>query len=455
LELKKNDLIELEITGCAIDGSGIAHHEGLAVFVPGAAAGDTVAAHILGVKSNRAYAKIDKILVPSPDRIEPDCPVYTRCGGCAFRHIRYEAELDIKRDHIRQAFRRIGKIDIEPEPVDCPSGPDRYRNKAMYALQQETDALKIGFYAPRSHRVADCRDCRLQPADFKVILDVFAAWMAANAVTVYDEATREGLMRGIFIRRAQATGETMACAVVNGKGIPHADRLIAALLEAVPGMTSIAVNLNTRDTNVVLGEKTVPLYGEPEITDELSGLKFKISPASFYQVNHAGASRLIEKAKEFAGLTGAETVLDLYCGTGTIGLAMAASTKEVIGVESVPEAVRDARANAALNGIANARFLCADAAEAAASLKSDGISPDVIILDPPRKGCEQALLQTAAELNPERIVYVSCDPATLARDCAVLGGYGYRVQKAAPVDMFPRTGHCEVVVSLRHNFASR
>lgn len=453
--LKKNDLIELEITACAMDGSGIGRHEGLAVFVPGAAAGDTVSAHILSVKSNHAYAKIDKILTPSPDRIEADCPVYARCGGCAFRHIRYEAELAVKRDHIRQAFKRIGKIDVEPEPVASPSGPGRYRNKAMYALRQEAGALKIGFYAPRSHRVADCRDCLLQPADFKAILDVFAGWMAANAVTVYDEATREGLMRGIFIRRAQATGETMTCAVVNGKGIPHADRLIAALLDAAPGIASVAVNLNTRDTNVVLGEKTVILYGKPAITDELCGLKFVISPASFYQVNHAGASHLIERAREYAGLSGAETVLDLYCGAGAIGLAMAASAKEVIGVETVDAAVRDARENAALNSIANARFLCADAAEAAARLKSEGVSPDVIILDPPRKGCEPAVLQTAADMNPRRIVYVSCDPATLARDCAVLDAYGYRVQKVSPVDMFPRTGHCEVVVSLRHNFASR
>lgn len=446
MSLKKNDIIELAVTGCAMDGSGIGRHDGLAVFVSGAAAGDTVAAHILSVKSNLAYARIDKILVPSPDRIEPDCPVYGRCGGCAFRHLRYEAELDIKRDHIRQAFKRIGKIDIEPDPVDSPSGPGRYRNKAMYALQQDAGKLKIGFYAPRSHRVADCRDCRLQPTDFKTVLDVFAGWMDQNAVTVYDETTREGLMRGIFIRRAQATGETMACAVVNGKGIPHADRLTAALLEAVPGMTSIAVNINTRDTNVVLGEKTVTLYGEPAITDILCGLKFVISPASFYQVNHAGASRLIEKARDFAGLTGAEMVLDLYCGTGTIGLTMAASAKEVIGVETVAAAVCDARSNAALNGITNARFLCADAAEAAEQLKSEGISPDVIILDPPRKGCSPQTLESAAAMKPERIVYVSCDAATLARDCALLAEFGYRVNNVEPVDMFPRTGHVETVV---------
>lgn len=444
--LRKNDKIALNITAVTAEGSGIGHYEGMAVFVPGAAAGDEITAHIVKVKSNCAFARLDTLHKPSPDREDPACAVFPACGGCAFRHITYKAELRIKQNGVKDALKRIGHIDVEPEPIRAAPQPQRYRNKAQFPVEKKDGRIKIGFYAPRSHRVIDCRLCLLQPEEFDTVLAVFGRWVEETGVSVYDETTKKGLLRHIYLRRAENTGEIMVCAVVNGDSLPRSGELTRELAEKVPGIKSIVLNINRADTNVILGEQTVTLWGRDFITDELCGLKFRISPLSFYQVNPAGAEILYQKAAEFAGLTGTETVLDLYCGAGTIGLTMAAGAKEIIGVEIVAQAVEDAKTNAQINGIGNARFLCADAAEAAKILANEGTKPDVILLDPPRKGCSPALLHTIAGMAPERIVYVSCNPATLARDCAILSGLGYTVKKAAPVDMFPRTGHVETVV---------
>ncbi|MBQ8014936.1 MAG: 23S rRNA (uracil(1939)-C(5))-methyltransferase RlmD [Clostridia bacterium] len=448
VELKKNDRINLKIESCSVNGSGVGRHDGMAIFVPATAVGDEITAHILKVKKSYAFAKVESVISPSADRIAPECPVYLKCGGCVFSHMNYEAEKKIKAEHVAECFKRIGGVSPELEPIIGAESDMRYRNKAQYPVAAENGEIKTGFYSPHSHRVIHNPDCLLQPAEFEGILEVFAGYIKENNVSVYDETKHSGLLRHIYIRKGSASGEIMVCAVINGKKLPAQDRLIAALLEKEPSIRSIILNINKKDTNVILGSECQTLWGSDYITDILCGLKFRISPLSFYQVNRNQAEKLYNKAAEYAGLTGGETVMDLYCGAGTIGLSMAKNAKEVIGVEIVPEAIVDAKINAELNSIKNARFICGDAAQAAETLKNEGIRPDVIILDPPRKGCSPDMVKTAAEMNPDRIVYVSCDPATLARDCALFADLGYTAQKATPVDMFPRTGHCETVVSL-------
>lgn len=448
MDIKKNDRINLKIDSCSAGGSGVGRYNGMAIFVPATAVGDEITAHILKVKKSYAFAKVEAVITPSEDRIEPECPVYLKCGGCVFSHMKYDAEKKIKAEHVAECFKRIGGVAPEFEPIIGAESDSRYRNKAQYPVAFENGEVKTGFYSPHSHRVIHCPDCLLQPTEFEGILEVFAEYIKENGVSVYNEATHSGLLRHIYIRKGSASGEIMVCAVINGKKLPAQDKLIDALLEKEPSIKSIILNSNTKDTNVILGDKCKTLWGADYITDILCGLKFRISPLSFYQVNRDQAERLYNKAAEYAGLTGSETVLDLYCGAGTIGLSMANRAKKIIGVEIVPEAIEDAKINAEINDVKNARFLCGDAAKAAEILKNEGIRPDVIILDPPRKGCSPEMLKIASEMAPDRIVYVSCDPATLARDCGILSDLGYTAAKATPVDMFPRTGHVETVVQL-------
>lgn len=448
MELKKNDIINLKIDSCSVNGSGVGRHNGMAIFVPATAVGDEIAAHILKVKKSYAFAKVESVITPSADRIAPECPVYLKCGGCVFSHMSYEAEAKLKAAHVAECFKRIGGVMPEFEPIIAAQSDKRYRNKAQFPVALENGEIKTGFYSPHSHRVVHCPDCLLQPEEFEGILSVFADYIRENNISVYNETAHRGLLRHIYIRKGSASGEIMVCAVVNGKRLPAEEKLVASLLEKEKAIKSIVVNVNTKDTNVILGDKCRTLWGSDYITDLLCGLKFRISPLSFYQVNRNQAERLYNKAAEYAGLTGSETVMDLYCGAGTIGLSMAKNAKEIIGVEIVPEAVEDAKINAEINGITNARFICGDAAKAVEILKNEGVRPDVIILDPPRKGCSPDMIKTAAEMQPDRIVYVSCDPATLARDCGIFADLGYRAVKATPVDLFPRTGHCETAALL-------
>lgn len=447
-QLKKNDRIPLEITGVTAEGSGVGHDKGLAVFVANAAQGDQITAHIIKVKKNYAVARIHQIVTPSPDRVKPDCPVFQQCGGCAWRHITYEAECHLKEQQVADALSRIGHLTITPQPILAADETDGYRNKAQFPVGGTAQSLKIGFFAPRSHRIVDCRACRLQPPAFEGALRAFSCWIADHNVSIYNEETGKGLLRHIYLRQAQATGEVMACAVVNGNEIPAPERLVGELLREVPALKSLILNMNLARTNVVLGPRCKTLWGEDGIVDELCGLRFFISPLSFYQVNRSQAERLYQKAAEYAALTGRETLLDLYCGAGTIGLTMAGKAKQVIGVEVVPQAVEDAKRNAALNGITNARFFCGDAAAAARQLVQEGVQPDVIVIDPPRKGCEAQLIGTIVQMAPERVVYVSCDPATLARDLKRFEEKGYVAREVTPVDLFPRTGHVETVALL-------
>ena len=444
--LKKNDEIELYIEDFTSEGSGVGHFEGMAVFVSGAAAGDKAFVHIIKVKSTYAIGKCIKLLKPSKTRIAPDCEYAGSCGGCAFRHISYEAETAMKKKRVEDAFQRIGGINKKLDGFIAAENLTRYRNKAEYPVSFEKE-LKIGFYALHTHRIIDCRDCVLQPEIFADIVAVIRKWTVEFGISIYNSETGNGLLRHIYIRQGAVSKEIMVCLVINGERIPKEAELVKRLCE-IPDIKSIVLNINRLNNNVILGEECKTVYGADCIYDELCGVKIRLSPLSFYQVNHAQAEKLYRKAAEYAQLNGSQTVLDMYCGAGTIGLSMADKAKNVIGVEIVEPAVRDAKINAGLNGIKNAQFYCADASQAAQMLKEQGIKPDVIVLDPPRKGCSQELVKTVSEMQPDRVVYVSCDPATLARDCKRFGELGYKVEKLTAVDLFPRTVHCEAVALL-------
>ena len=441
--MNKNDIITLEITDISAEGSGIGRCEGLAVFVPQTAVGDRISARVLKVKKNYAFARMEELLTPSGSRIAEDCPAFNRCGGCALRHIDYRAECDIKYNRVLETMRRIGGVTLEPQTLVPSPRYERYRNKAQYPIAADGS---VGFYAPRSHRIIPNNNCLLEPTEFSTVAEALKAWINQNNVSIYNEETHEGLLRHLYLRAAVVTGEIMVTLVINGGGIPNADFLVSALQSALGDrLKSVQLNINRKPTNVVLGDKNIVIFGSSTITDVLRGVKVRISPHSFYQVNHDAAELLYSIAEDYAAPDG-KTVLDLYCGAGTIGLSMAHRAHEIIGVEIVPQAVEDARFNAEQNGISNARFICADAAAAAEELARTNITPDVVILDPPRKGCDEALLKIVAQdFAPQRLVYVSCDVATLARDTAILQDFGYSIEQYTPVDMFPKTTHVECV----------
>ena len=452
--LKKNDEIYLTVKSCTVQGSGVCDHDGMTVFVRGAVTGDRVLAHIIKVKKTYAVGIIKKLVQRSPMRAKNFCPIAEKCGGCCFAHIKYESELEIKAQQVADNFKRLGKLDITPAPIIPSPSAERYRNKAQYPVGSDGRFATIGFYAPMTHRIIDCADCLLQPKEFSEITDIFRNWIREKKISVYNEADGSGIIRHIYIRKAVVTGQIMVCIVANSDSIPHAEALIEQLKE-IDGLASVILNINRDKTNVVLGKECKTLFGSDYITDELCDLKFNLSPLSFYQVNHDGAEILYNKAKEYAALTGSETLVDLYCGTGTIGLTMAKDVKSLIGVEIIPQAIENAKENARLNSIDNAEFICADAAQAASTLLERGVKPDIVILDPPRKGCDETLIKTVAEMSPERVVYVSCDSATLARDCQRFAALGYRTLAATPVDMFPHTAHVETVALLVRNISTK
>lgn len=442
--MRKNEEVIIDITDVTNEGSGVGKYEGMAVFVPMTAVGDRIRAKILKVKSSYAFAKAEEIIIPSPDRAENDCPSFRQCGGCAFRHITYEAECRIKYNKVYETMKRIGGTDIKPQPIIRSDSPDRYRNKAQYPVAADGS---VGFYAFHSHRIVKCGCCALQPEIFGKITAECSEWAAENRISIYDEQSGKGLLRHIYLRLAEKTNEIMFCAVINGEKLPFAEKLISRL-KTVCGnnLKSVQLNINKAKTNVILGCECRVLYGDKYITDILCGIKVRLSPLSFYQVNRGMAEKLYEKAAAYAEPNG-KVILDLYCGAGTIGLSLADRAKQIIGAEIVPEAVRDARFNARLNGIENAEFICADAGTAAGMLAKRGVSPSVVILDPPRKGCPPELIETVAEaFKPEKVVYVSCDPATLARDVRLFAEKGYTLKEYTPADMFPRTSHVETVV---------
>ena len=449
-ELHRGDPLQVSIETATIDGSGVARVDGQVVFVPGALPGERCSVRIAHVGRSAVFAQLLSVLTPSAHRVEPDCPYFPRCGGCALRHMDYEQELALKQAHVQSCLTRIGGQTISALPITGAAQTDGYRNKVQFPVQEQDGRPVAGFFSGKTHRVIPVRHCRIQPDCADAIRGAVLAWMEQYHIRAYDEQTHTGYIRHIYIRFGAESGQILVCIVANCAQLPKKKQLVAALLSAEPGITTIVFSPNTKKGNTVLGTEFHPLYGDGTITDTLCGLQFRLSAPAFYQVNHAQAERLYEKAVQLAGLTGNETVLDLYCGTGTITLCLARHAKKAIGVEIVPQAIEDAKFNAAQNGMENAEFFCMDAGQAAKMLADRRTRPDVIVVDPPRKGVSADVIEAISAMAPQRVVYVSCDPATLARDLKLLTAAGYTLQTAEAFDLFPRCAHVETVVLLSH-----
>lgn len=437
----------LDITGMGTDGEGVGKIDGFTVFVKGAIIGETIKAKIIKLTKTYAIGRLEEIITPSSSRIDPSCSIYKYCGGCNMQHISYDKQLDIKRQKVEDSLVRIGKL--ENINVNNPLGmenPYRYRNKVILPISSGESGVKIGFYAPRSHNIVNMETCDIQHEIADKVSALVRKWIKENNVSVYNEEKDSGNLRNIMIRYGFKSGEAMVVIVTKETGIKGSDKLVEMIRENLPEVVSIIQNINHKNTNVVLGEKCKTLWGKDTIDDYIGDLKFSISPLSFFQVNPVQTEVLYSKALEYTGLTGEETVLDAYCGTGTISLFLAQRAKKVYGVEIVPEAIENAKVNAKVNGIDNAEFLVGEVEKVIPMMIEEGIKPDVVVVDPPRKGCDQRLLEAIIEAEPKRIVYVSCDPATLARDLKVLSENGYEVKEVQPVDMFPMTAHVETVV---------
>ena len=448
MELEKNKIYTAEAVDYTSEGSGVFKINGMTVFVPGTAVGDRAEIKIVKVGKNYSFGRLERMIVPSCDRIDTDCEIFNKCGGCVFRHIAYSAELSFKHKRVYDALTRIGGIngDIIGDIIPSPSC-NAYRNKAQLPItRDDTGKIRVGFYAPRSHRVIPLDYCPLQSEPFNRAIKVFLRWANISGESVYSEANNKGVLRHLYLRYSGKTGDLMVCIVANADRLKNEEKLVEIFRSELPELKTLVLNINIEKTNVITGKRCRNLYGDGYITDELCGLKFRISPLSFFQVNRDAAEKLYGIVADFANLGQGETLLDMYCGTGTIGLSMASRVKSLIGVEIVPQAIEDAKKNAQINNIKNARFICSDASEAAKLLYDEGIRPDCIILDPPRKGCCGDCISVVSEMSPDKIVYVSCDPATLARDLAIFDEKGYFTKNAIPVDMFPRTSHVECVV---------
>ena len=446
--LTKNQIYETKIVDYTAEGQGIAKIEGCAVFVPNAIVGETVRVRIEVAKKTWAAGKIVEILEKSPHRVNRACPVAKLCGGCDFHHMDYEEETRLKADRVRQALNRIGGENIEKMPILAAPTCRGYRNKAQYPVSAKKGRAYAGFFKAGTHQVVENSRCLILPEETDRVKDAVMDYVNQYRVTVYDETAHKGLLRHIYVRRGAVSGQILVCLAINGRNIPRPEALIQRL-QKIPGFTTLVLSVNTKKGNTVLGDEFISLYGPGWIEDTLCGLSFRLSPRSFYQVNHHQAQRLYETAIAQAQITKEDTVLDLYCGVGTITLAMAGAAGKVIGVEVVPQAVEDARDNALRNGIENAEFICGDAGQAALELEARGIRADVVVVDPPRKGLNADTIEALHRFAPRRIVYVSCDPATLARDVKLLKERGYALQNAIAADLFPRCAHVETVVTLQ------
>lgn len=466
MALEKNDIVRLTISDIGTDGEGIGKVDGYTLFVKDAVIGDTITARVIKLKKNYGYGRLMEVIEPSKDRVEPVCPVARQCGGCQIQQMSYDAQLDFKRKLVEGNLRRIGGFpDINVLPVIGMDEPYHYRNKAQYPVGRDKDGnVVIGFYAGRTHCIIDNQDCAIGARENVKILTAIRDYINENKVSVYDENTGNGAVRHILIRKGFHTGQVMVCIVVNGESLPQEDKLVAKLTglelwenetngkldsvkeKVVPYISSVMININRENTNVILGDRCRTLWGKDYIEDSINGITFQISPLSFYQVNPVQTEKLYVKALEFAGLTGNEVVWDMYCGIGTISLIMVTRAKKVYGVEIVPAAIENAKNNARINGLDNAEFYVGKSEEIAPELAEQGAVPDVIVVDPPRKGCDEALLDTIVKMQPERVVYVSCDSATLARDLKYLAARGYEVKTVQPVDQFCHTVHVEVAV---------
>ena len=452
MEYRKNDIVTLEIVDCGTDGEGIGKADGFTVFVKDAVIGDTIMAKIMKAKKNYGYGRLMEILKPSPYRVEPVCLSARQCGGCQLQAVSYEEQKVFKEKKLRGHLERIGGFTEFPmEPLIGMDDPYHYRNKAQFPVGRNKEGrIVTGFYAGRTHAIIENRDCALGIPQNKDVLDRVIAHMEKYNIAPYDEATGKGLVRHIFVRYGFFTGELMVCLIINGQDLPHQRELVEKLCE-IPGMTSISLNMNKKRSNVILGDKVKTIWGEDYITDKIGDISYEISPLSFFQVNPKQTWKLYSKALEYADLHGEETVWDLYCGIGTISLFLAQKAKFVRGVEIVPAAIEDAKRNAQINHIENVEFFVGKAEEVLPrEYEKNGVYADVIVVDPPRKGCDEMLLKTILKMQPKRVVYVSCDSATLARDLRFLCDNGYELKKVCGVDQFPQTVHVETVVLLSH-----
>lgn len=447
MALSKNQIIRLKIESLSGDGSGVAHYDGMAVFIPFTAPGDEIDCRIVKVLKSYAFGIIERLITSSQIRTEPVCDAYGKCGGCNLRHISYESELAAKQKFVADAVTRIGKIDFPVLPVLPSPQTDRYRNKVQYPVSLSPDGkVYTGFYAGRSHRVIPCRDCMLQPEKLNGILAAVCNFLQEEYISIYNEETGKGLVRHIFLRCGVNTDEIMLCLVINGRRMPSSQKFAEYITGKFPQIKTVVLNINTKNTNVIMGTECITVYGSGYINETLCGVPVRLNPLSFFQVNTAGAELLYNTAKQYAYIQNGDTVLDLYCGMGTIGLSMAKSCKQLIGVEIIPQAIEAAKTSALEMGLDNTRFICADAGTAAQKLADEGLRPDIIIMDPPRAGCDQNAISAVLKMAPEKVVMISCNPATCARDLAALCANGYEIKVIQPVDMFPRTKHVETVV---------
>ena len=447
--LIKNQIYEATVTDYTAEGQGVAHIEGCAVFVPNAIAGETVRVRIEKAQKTWAAGKIVEILEKSPHRVNRECPVAKLCGGCDFWHMDYEEEARLKAHRVKSCLNRMGGETLEEVPILSAPTCYGYRNKAQYPVAAKKGRAYAGFFRAGTHDVVENKRCRILPEETDAVKDAVMDYVNQHRVSVYDETAHRGLLRHIYVRRGVVSGQVLVCLVCNGDKLPKVEELLKCL-KTIPGFTTLVLSVNTKKGNAVLGDRFITLYGPGYIEDTLCGLNFRLSPRSFYQVNHHQAQRLYQAAIEQARITKDDLVLDLYCGVGTITLAMASAAGKVIGVEVIPQAVEDAKDNAKRNGIENAEFFCGDAGQAALELEKNGVKPDVIVVDPPRKGLNADTIEALHRMSPRRIVYVSCDPATLARDVALLKERGYELQNAMAADLFPRCAHVESVVTLAH-----
>lgn len=444
--MKNQDYI-IEITGQTHEGMGVGKIGGFTVFVEGAIFGEKVKVKIVKVLKNYSYGKLLEILIPSPYRANPPCPVVKRCGGCQLQHMSYEGQLKYKTQLVKDAVERIGGLkDIIVHETIGMKEPWNYRNKAQFPVGMNKNEAHIGFYAGRSHEIIDTKSCLIQDRVNDEVLDIFREFIKSYRISVYNEETGKGLIRHIMTRKGFKTGEIMICIVINGDDLPYADKLVETFRQKIKGLKTIVLNINKKKTNVILGLKNKIIYGEGFIYDFIGSFKFKISPLSFFQVNPVQTEILYKKALEYADLKGEEIVIDAYCGIGTISLFLSQKAKKVYGVEIVGQAIEDARANAKLNKIANVEFILGESETVIPRLYEEGIKADVIVVDPPRKGCDEKLLEVITKMAPERVVYVSCNPSTMARDLKYLTERGYEVKEIQPVDQFPQTVHVECVV---------
>ena len=451
MSIKKEDILVLSVTDLNNLGCGVGRSEdGRVVFVKGAVTGETVEAKIIKVTLSYAVARLLRVVTPSPYRTENDpCDAPLACGGCVYRKITYEHERAVKKNYVKGAFVKVGLPEVRVLPTIFAGKACGYRNKAQYPVAKTKDGMVAGFYASKTHHIIPVAHCQLQHPTFGPIVEAICRFADENGWSAYDEQSGKGLLRHIYLRIGEKTGQIMVCLVINGRALPNGEGLVAMLTREFDAIASVLLNVNQKNTNVVLGKEFITLYGSSCLEDELCGLRFSIAPDSFYQVNRDGAELLYSKAAEVADLRGDEVLMDLYCGTGTIGLSMADRVSRLVGVEIVPSAVACAKENAKRNGVKNAEFFCADASQAEVILAcAGGVRPDVVVIDPPRKGSTQELVTCLSSLGVPKIVYVSCDPDTLARDCRWFAEAGYTIGEVQPVDMFPRTGHVESVVCL-------